>query len=56
MILMNEYFYLRFEAAGCPYPNAKEYLNVVRERSSPLPATLTTLSYVTYLMSPAFTA
>ena len=31
MILMNEYFYLRFEAAGCPHAKAKEFLNVVRE-------------------------
>ena len=28
---MNEYSFLRFEADGCPYPNAKEYRNVVRK-------------------------
>ena len=28
---MNEYFFLRFEADGSPYPNAKEYGNVVRK-------------------------
>ena len=28
---MNEYFFLRFEADGSPFPNAKEYGNVVRK-------------------------